>query len=367
MDVVADDVVRTRSRVVGVDVARGVAVLGMFTAHLGAYEESWRDPTNVLHAADGRSAAMFALLAGVSMGLMTGGPRPPAGARLWHAVVRVLTRCAVLWVVGAAMIALDTPVVVILPSYAVVLAVAVVALRWPPGVDLAVAVVAVVAGPFVLHAVRQMREGAATGLDADASWLAFQPVDIMVGEYYPGVVWIAYVLVGLAVARLDLSSRALPWWLVGVGATAAVVGYGAGAVLGRSTDDPTLTALLSIEPHADTTPELVGNTGAAVAVLGLCVLVGRRWPRLLAPLAATGALAFTAYCGHLVAIAVLGDGVVWNARNSTLVAFVVVTLAATWLWRTFLGRGPLERLLHEPSVRLADAVVPDGVPASRRS
>lgn len=344
-----------RPRVVGVDVARGLAVLGMFTAHLGAYGEQWRSPVDLLHVADGRSAALFALLAGVSTGLMTGGPVPPAGPHLHRAVVRVLVRCAVLWLVGLVMVALGTPVAVILPSYALVLAVAVVALPWPPWASLSVAAVSVLLGPLVLLVARRASEDG-------VAWLALQPVDILVGQYYPGVVWMGYVLVGLAVARADLDGPRAPVLLVGAGAVLTVVGYGTGAYVGARVTDPTLRTLLSVEPHADTAPELTGNIGVGLVVLGLCVAVGRAWPRLVEPLAAVGTLAFTAYCGHLVAIAILGDLVVWNARNSTLVAFVVVTVAVAWAWRAFVRRrGPLEWLLHQPSVLVADALVPAAV------
>ncbi|HEY8589621.1 MAG TPA: hypothetical protein VIL55_08725, partial [Naasia sp.] len=61
-------------RIGGVDVARGVALLGMFVAHLLPGEGET--------LADGRSSVLFATLAGVSLGLMTGGANPaPRGER----------------------------------------------------------------------------------------------------------------------------------------------------------------------------------------------------------------------------------------------------------------------------------------------
>ena len=69
-------------RIVGIDVARGLAVLGMMTAHVGP-----DDPYGFSELADGRPASLFVVLAGLSLGLLSGGAvtgdRDPArpGAR----------------------------------------------------------------------------------------------------------------------------------------------------------------------------------------------------------------------------------------------------------------------------------------------
>ena len=70
------------SRIAGVDLARGLAVLGMLAAHLlwlGSL--SWTEPSTWGAIVNGRSSILFATLAGVSLGLSTGGPTPPSGAK----------------------------------------------------------------------------------------------------------------------------------------------------------------------------------------------------------------------------------------------------------------------------------------------
>lgn len=67
------------ARIAGVDLARGLAVLGMLAAHLlwlGSL--SWTEPSTWGAIVNGRSSILFATLAGVSLGLSTGGPRPRA-------------------------------------------------------------------------------------------------------------------------------------------------------------------------------------------------------------------------------------------------------------------------------------------------
>lgn len=340
-------------RVTGVDVVRGLAVLGMFTAHVGAGGEDFWSGTGWLQVADGRSAASFALLAGVSAALLSGGREPVSGPALRRARARILVRAVLLWPLGIVMIALGTPIAVILPGYAVMFALTAGAVGWSRRALLLTAAAAAVIGPLVLHVV------ASAGGGEPPSGLP-QVVSVLVGHYYPAVVWMAYLLVGIAVGRLDLRQGRTARALAVVGVASALVGYGGAALVvrGLGPEQVTARALLTSAPHSSTTPEVVGNIGVTLAVLALCLTVARLAPRLVVPVAATGALALTAYCGHLVAIAALGDDAVWDPSNARLVVFVVVTLVLTTVWRALLGRGPLERLVHEVSTRIADSLVP---------
>jgi hypothetical protein len=68
-----------RSRSMGVDAARGVALVGMIAVH--TYPEAWPNGTQSIAqmVAGGRTSALFALLAGVGIALMSGGQRPVRG------------------------------------------------------------------------------------------------------------------------------------------------------------------------------------------------------------------------------------------------------------------------------------------------
>ena len=68
-------------RIAGVDLARGLAVIGMIAAHLLWIEDfDFADAATWVAVVDGRSSILFATLAGVSIGLVTGGSRPLAAA-----------------------------------------------------------------------------------------------------------------------------------------------------------------------------------------------------------------------------------------------------------------------------------------------
>lgn len=323
--------------------ARGLAVLGMFAAHVGYAGPDFWSGTGWLIVADGRSAALFAVLAGVSLALTTGGSGPVVdGAALALARRRLAARAVLVGAIGYALVALDTPVAVILPSYAVMFLLALPALGASRAALAGGAVVVLLFLPSVLVAWRAQ------------PWPTSEITDLLGTGFYPALAWTGYVLAGMAAGRLPLDERRVQVRLLGIGAGLAALGYGLGAVGTRLV--PAAAPILTIEPHADTTPEMVGNAGVALAVLGAALLATRRpgGRALLRPLAATGSMSLTVYAGQVVAIAVAGPAVVYEQRtNGTLVAFTLVTLAACTLWATFLGRGPLERVVRAASRALA--------------
>ncbi|MFC8191863.1 heparan-alpha-glucosaminide N-acetyltransferase domain-containing protein [Cellulomonas sp. NPDC057328] len=338
-------------RIVGLDTARGLAVLGMVAAHVGP-DDTWRTvpPGGFAQLADGRPSALFVVLAGVGLALLSGGDRPVVGTRLVQARLRVLVRAALLVVLGAALVELGTPVVVILVVYGGMFAAGTLALRWPRPVVVTAAVAVALLGPVVRPWFDAFPVVAERPLD---------PLTVLVGHYYPAIVWMSYVLTGLAVGRSDLRSPRVHAWLAGLGAGLVLLGHGGAAALtaalGRRTD------LTTAEPHSASPFEVAGNTGTALLVLAVCLAVGVRWPRALAPVSATGALALTAYVGHLLVIAALGTGVVWSPTTAGWLWFTGVIVVACWAWRTWVGRGPLEWVLHVVSTRAAD-VAPDALP-----
>ena len=69
------------ARIVGVDIARGLAVLGMFGAHVGVQRSfDWLEPSTWSDVINGRSSILFAVLAGVSIAIISSG-RSAAGRR----------------------------------------------------------------------------------------------------------------------------------------------------------------------------------------------------------------------------------------------------------------------------------------------
>jgi hypothetical protein len=99
-------------RLFGPDLARGIALLGMFAAHVVS------DRAENLY--DGRSSILFATVAGVSLGLLTGGADPPQRGSRGELRGGVALRGLGLIVIGAFLtVVVQPPLAVILDYYGV--------------------------------------------------------------------------------------------------------------------------------------------------------------------------------------------------------------------------------------------------------
>ena len=350
-------------RIAGLDVARGLAVLGMFAAHMRLGGELHADPSTWSGIVDGRPSILFATLAGISVALLSGRTRPPAGPELARVRLRIVIRAAWVFAIGYALEELGTFVAIILGVYAVLFVLVLPFLRRPVRELLGLAAGLAVAGPPVVAVLGQWLTHAGLGDD--------RVVFLVVTGYYPALLWLAFVLVGLAVGRTDLASSAVRARLAAAAAGAAVVGYGGGwlstQVFGGGVPsagpETGFTAppgsfrvawLTGAEPHSGTTFEIVGSTGVALLVVVTCLAVADRFGSIVAPVAAVGALALSVYSAQIVAIRVLMDVAPAAAQGTAgWLAFTVAALLVATLWRRAVGQGPLEWLLTWTSSRAA--------------
>ncbi|ROS78293.1 putative membrane protein YeiB [Curtobacterium sp. PhB130] len=393
----------TRPRVNGLDVARGIAVLGMFAAHVGAAATpfTWADPASWSALVHGRSSILFAFCAGVSLVLATAGRVDGPLARVTDRR-RVAGRAIAVFALGAVLMVLQTPINVILPTYAVLFVAAVPFLRARLRTLVLLAGTSLVVGP-VVAVVGEALTGPGSGFVGD-----------VLVRGYPAVSWWGIVLAGVVVGRAGLErGRALALLLV-AGTGCALVGYGGGVLLrlGLGLEPPAPSTsvnaadlggdsaggssvavppdgsvapiatdgsagvhldwerLTGLFPHAGSTAELLGGLGVAMAVLAICCLLTRRRRHVLGPIATVGTLALTLYCAHVVAFRI------WTAFGTPgaaepggptggdpapplggWVPFLVLALASTVfavLWRRLRGSGPLERLTRWASRRFDD-------------
>jgi hypothetical protein len=349
------------ARIDGLDVARAFAVLGMVAAHIGnSGRRGTPDGWGWLWIADGRPSAMFAVLAGVSMSLMAVRSVRRAGAddrvhALHHTRIRIAVRGALLIVMGYLLAALGTPVVIILTHLGVMFLLGTLALGWRARWLAIAALVPLCLGWFALTAMQSQ------------TWPAVPVVGVLWSDNYPVVSWMGYVLAGMAVGRLALTSGRVQALLGAVGVATAVAAYGAGPLLGGTGIDPAnapgLVEWASVEAHSYTPFEMLGNVGVAVAVIAGCVAVTAYLRLALWPLLATGSMAFTVYVAQILVIAAVGPEIAYEPTNTALLAICGGLVAFACLWRWLAGQGPLERIMTRASSSAADAIAGPLTPA----
>jgi hypothetical protein len=348
----------------------------------------------------GRSAALFAVLAGVGLALLTGGagkggaaPEHSNAQAAWFRKV-IAVRAAVIIGIGLFVSLLGAGVAVILVHYGVLFILALPFLRMGAK-GLALWAAGWVAASPVLYWWLQnlLRPDAAE--PAERLWhspMVFdftQPglltLDLFVTGYYPLILWPAYLLTGMALGRLRLESSTTQLRLLLAGLAGAVLTYGVGwmveaesGVVERmrtyaESDDALQGSLetgdhflplvtdplwfLIPMPHQGSHLDLLHTISCAVAVLGLMLILVRflKWP--LAPLAGAGAMPLSLYVGHLIIL-----GPFWRLEGAPLagveesvmlLGLVVAALAAGMAKVLLQRRGPLEALTHGAGIAAA--------------
>jgi uncharacterized membrane protein len=371
---------RTSRRLAGVDVARGLALLGMAAVHI--FPEASGDgslhPAYVVAA--GRAAALFAVLAGVGLALLTGSR---IGASLRRVRLAVAVRAVLLLALGLALGSVDSPPLVILQYYALLFLVAVPLLGLPARLLAPLAAAWAVLSPLASQLLRSTVVDPFPVAEPGGAGL---PVQLAVSGVYPVLTWTTYLLAGLAVGRLALRRPSVAVGLLLAGSalalgarvlSSALLSAAGGAAelarqtpeLGRSGVDRALEGglfgvtpttderwLLVASPHSGTTLDLVGTTGSSLAVLGLCLLLTVRGAGPLFPLACAGSMTLTLYFAHVLALRT-GGPLLLDDRTDLWLLHVAAALVAATLWRPLVGRGPLEAATTWVSRRVAAATV----------
>ncbi|MFF9779975.1 DUF418 domain-containing protein [Streptomyces sp. NPDC013978] len=371
-------------RLVGIDLARGLAVFGMYAAHVGPDPADGGPLGFLMELARGRSSALFALLAGFTLVLITGRPHPRTGRAGRQAVARMVIRSLVLIALGFALTALDTDIDVILAFYGLIFLAVLPFHRLRARTLALLAAACALVMPQLLHVLRlSIEEGdwADTIIAADPLARISDTDGLMellfTGEY-PVLTWMSFMLAGMAVAKLDLTRSAVRVRLACAGGASALLGYGgswlalclvphARATVAAATDgdaagsawwsdtvgylhDDTPAAWLLVgAPHSQTTFSILGNTGVALLVVVLCVTAVERLPRcarLATPVCAVGMTALTAYVLHILAVREFGMEEETGPALVDLVAHILAALLLATAWTRCFRRGPLEHLLH---------------------
>jgi uncharacterized membrane protein len=379
----------SKARVAGVDVARCLAVIAMYVEHIfGTLDDDDNLAMGGIVEA-GRAAPTFALVAGVSIALVSGGRstvRGPARTAAWAGAA---VRAVVIGVMGLLLGLVTTDIDVILTFFAVMFlfAIPLPGLRTRSLALLSVAFLAL--GPVLLVALHR------AGLPfADVNptplTLATDPVGVLLtllctGEY-PVVVYMTYLCAGIAVGRLDLTSRRVAGWLLGGGIALAVSArliswvllYPLGGLqhllpeaqgqFGGDLEEATVQLtwtpeqqsswwyLASSGPQAHSSLDVAGVLGVAMAVLGASLLLMRSSAasRLLTPVQAAGMMTLTLYCAHIL---VLETGLLEDYPTALFLFLVVASLASADLWLRRYRQGPLEGVVALAADRTRRAVL----------
>jgi len=388
------------TRLVGIDLARFAAIVGMMSAHLIvplADDPSASDLDAAVGAflaatVSSTAATTFAVLGGVSLVLLT-----RRITRTGRMLLTITIRGILISLIGTLLLPIDGPISVVLTYYGIAMIIAGPALLLPSWVVAGGAGLLWLFGAVVNLQVR----GAGTPPPADlGAEIARAARDLLITGHYPAITWVAYMLTGILIARMLLAARddgrlrtasmhlgmggLLVYLLLTIGgriAVAAMVGVpeqllrsGYGAPLGT---EPWMLWIPT--PHSGNPADMLRTVAGACFVIGILVALvdGRaRHPGIaLESVRAAGAAPLTIYTTHVVVTGALhhaalaaadGEGTPWYRRGA---AIFLLQLAGVLLIGVVLAllhrRGPLETFIGwvsgaaSPGGHVARPVLPE--------
>lgn len=370
--------VAPKGRVIGLDAARGFALIGMVAVHtLPSWSPQNYQPTLLWDLFAGHAAALFAVLAGITLAILSGGPRPNIGPELSRSRVQIAVRALVIMTIGMGVNFLDFPAYNILPYYGLMFLAAIPFLGFRIRYLLAMALGSSLVGPVLAYFVN-------SGLDYQPNFninlvdpFLDAPVTLLslfFGGTYPLAEWMPFIFLGMALGRMRLtgidvqiklglagliltgfaffSSDTLLNFFGGwdrlLNATPGMTGADLFDILDYGPPDgehlpaTTLWWLTINAPHAGTSFSIFASAGMAVLAISIFLLAVRVYPVVLGPLMDAGTMTLTMYVSHLLFLAFVD----FNAHPGVWFAVqLIAMLVFAYFWRTANTRGPLEAIV----------------------
>jgi uncharacterized membrane protein YeiB len=357
------------NRITGFDLARALAIFGMmivnfevalFDSELNS--AAWAE--GISSALQGRAAALFVVLAGLGVSLMTRKAREQndqAGLNLRRRTL--LKRSLILFILGVAWMPIWAAD--ILHFYAIYFLVAILLINvsnrqlWLWAAAFLIAFITL----FLI-------------VDYDLGWdwdklnnpLVWTPVGfvrhLFFNGFHPIFPWVSFLIVGMWLGRQnfrDSQKRNRILWVsisIAVGAealSAYLVQSVSPALLDVTAAD--LPFLLGSTPYPPLPFYIIAASATATAVIAICVGLTEKYPqsRMLKALIFTGQIALTLYLAHvLVGMGILlAFGLIETQTTQFAIYYAVGFFAISVLfasyWRARFKRGPLEAVMRRLS------------------
>jgi uncharacterized membrane protein YeiB len=349
---------RVPTRLVGPDVARAVALIGVVFMNYRGYlvirgdTASTEGLSGVLHPWVGplstRFAATFVVVAGVGVTLLMQRAIGDAGA-VRAARIRLLRRGLALFVFGWWFDEMWNGT--ILPYYGALFMLAALLFTARLRTLATTAAVAVLAAAGI-EWWRYDRDVAGRPVEwLDASrWRGGLVLDTFVNGTHPLLPWLAFFCAGMIVGRLLAE-----WWWRPIAVVGGLAAAGFAYVVSAAAEvrgNARATHLASTDPFDRGLLYSVAALGVALAAYASISWAAERWPAHAATrtLAAAGQLSLSLYVAHALVFELLVDRLRWvhpaglDVAVAFAIAYWVIGLAVAAMWQRRFGRGPAERL-----------------------
>lgn len=330
---------RPAQRDLGLDAARGLAIVAMVIAHSHPWFVAPGPVSRVIGEVNDLASPLFGLVMGVSAGLVARGVLARRRAQ-WPTIAHFAVRAVLLVVIGELLLKFHVWIALVLQPLGLTALIGAFLMFLRPRLLAALA-----AATWLLQLLNTL-PGSGAGIASwrdPGEWLRFY---LLSDPHYRVTGLLPLFLLGVVIGRVGHARPRTLRITSAVGAL-GVLGWVAGKALHLSTDpgrwidnthDLALSAIVfAVVCAATGAPALVGTVSRAV----------------LRPVAAIGTVALSAYALQFLLLKLLiHHAPAWLPFGwKPAVVFIVACLVLSWLWARFIGKGPLEWLTAELSGR----------------
>ena len=363
-------------RLTGIDAARGLAMVGMVAIHtLPELNEKTGRPTMNWNLFSGHASALFAVLAGVTISLLSGGNNPHTGDRMQQTRIMLGTRALVLLLFGLTLNFMDFSAHNILLYYGLYFLLVIPFTTMTSGQLFVMGGFCAIFGPLAIQATRLV-----TVIDPSPNPSLEQAVSDPIGTIlalfalgtYPAFTWLTFIFIGMGIGRLQLTREKTQTKLVFYGLTIALTSSIASQMLlyqfggleaiqranasmsgdniqsiidfggGNDQLETTMWWLVIPTPHSNTTFSVLISGGIAIALIGVFLMLGKQKVVPLALLADIGSMTLTLFTLHLTFLSIVdvdAKPVLW------FITQIGVAISIAAIWKRIWKRGPLEYIV----------------------
>jgi len=354
-----------KKRIIGIDVARALAVIGMiivnFKVVFGENGSNW--VKSFASTLDGKAAATFVVLAGIELALMTNSAiKNNDKIKLNIARNRIAKRALFLFIVGISYISIWPAD--ILHFYGIYMAITILIITSKEKTIVILALALIVAYPLLM-----------TFWSYDTGW-NFETLDyqdfwtingffrnLFYNGFHPVIPWTAFMLSGYWFGKQDLHNDKFikkAFWISAITFIfMQTLSYLSISFLseGNQSTAQELMDILGTNPMPPLPIYMFNGISIAFAIITACILIAKRFEsnKLIDALNKTGQLALTFYVAHVI----IGMGIVeaiyptrigkFSIEFSMVYALVfsISCIIFAVIWRKYKKTGPLEWIMRK--------------------
>jgi uncharacterized protein len=349
-----------KKRIIGIDVARALAVIGMiivnFKVVFGENGQSW--VKSFAGIFDGKAAATFVVLAGVGIALMTNSAiKNDDKTKLKIARIRIMKRAIFLFFIGISYITIWPAD--ILHFYGIYMAIIMVVLTCKERTIIILGICTILAYPILMTFLNYGAGWDFDTLDYHSFWTFKGFIrNLFFNGFHPVMPWVAFMLFGYWFGKQDLHNdkfvKKTFWMSTIIFISIQVVSYLTISTLSEGNQEAVLelTEIFGTKPMPPLPIYMFNGIAISFAIISGCILISKKFENsfIIDALNKTGQLALTFYVAHVI----IGMGIIEVINPSKIgnysiefsvgcaIIFSLLCILFAIIWIKHKKYGPLE-------------------------